>query len=33
MIFDRNYVSEDISEEADSIVTGAAASVTPMADG
>jgi len=33
MIFHQNYVSEDISEAADSIVWGAAGSVTPHADG
>lgn len=33
MLFSRNYASEDVGEAADSIVWGAAASVTPMADG
>lgn len=33
MIFSRNYASEDVGEAADSIVWGAATSVTQMADG
>lgn len=33
MLFSRNYANEDVGEAADSIVWGAAASVTAMADG
>jgi len=33
MLFSRNYANEDVGEAADSIVWGAASSVTPMADG